>query len=740
MHDQTQSGAGEGISSPGITGAVTDGRGRPLSGIAVSDGLRVTRTDGAGAFRFPRDAGADGDRRGSGFVTVTVPGDRTTDQWFLPADHDGELTFVLDPVGDPDAAALPYRFAHLTDLHIGDAGMYPPPAEIGDAGILAQLLRTIGEEHRVASFAITGDLTDCGADDQYMELRRGLRHSPCPVRTVPGNHDHMAGNRYHPTVSRTGYAIHTGDPSAYEKWMGPRWYSFDVPGLHVVCMDWLTDELDLDSGTQRAWLAEDLAAWDAGEPGQRPWILLYHDQPTRDLLGGAPYPPLATFSGHRHTDRIIEVDGVLHVNTPPAMFGGVDHTPASYRIVEWDGERIHVTTARSFPPADAGGGDWGNDVVPIWERTPAMTGFRAVSVTETETGIVVASRSTTGPDGRLSCLDPVTGQVNWEVSLGAWPALDAPPSGTDAETAYVVVGLVDGSVVAVDQATGAIAWKFSSTDPMRRFSLHSPAIAGDTVIAGDVSDTVGVAVGDGHLRWRRRDLADYQIFITMAAAAPRGGHVAVGSFPAPDHISVLDAATGETLGPCGVAAGSAAMGESPFDAASLPVATPVWAGPTSLIVPALAGTACLNPFNGAVAWARQGRQPWSAASPVRVPSGVVITDPSGEVALLDAETGEVRWARSVAGTPLLSCGTYRRTPEPLHATPAVDEDLLLVPTLCASVVVIDVETGAGDRVIPTCAPVTVTPVANYDGARGVAARRSVITVESDGGVRCYPYT
>src|SRR5438094_3375805 len=39
----------------------------------------------------------------------------------------------------------------------------------------------------------------------------------------------------------------------------------------------------------------------------------------RSILDGLPRAPLATFSGHRHVSRVVEVDGTLHVNTPTPL-------------------------------------------------------------------------------------------------------------------------------------------------------------------------------------------------------------------------------------------------------------------------------------------------------------------------------------------------------------------------------------------------------------------------------------
>ena len=59
-------------------------------------------------------------------------------------------------------------------------------------------------------------------------------------------------------MSRNGYALHTAEPPGYERNIGPRWYSYDLPGLHVVALDWHTHEMGIDHEAQDAWIRADL--------------------------------------------------------------------------------------------------------------------------------------------------------------------------------------------------------------------------------------------------------------------------------------------------------------------------------------------------------------------------------------------------------------------------------------------------------------------------------------------------
>ena len=201
--------------------------------------------------------------------------------------------------------------------------------QIGTGDALTRFLTRLPDQvPNVASVVATGDLTDLGLDEEYAALRAARDASPVPLHLLPGNHDHMNG-MVTGTVSRNGYALHTADPAGYERNIGPRWYSYDLPGLHVVALDWHTHELGIDHEAQDTWIRADLESI----PADTPWILLSHDQPWHTILDGLPRQPIATFSGHRHTSRVVDIDGTLHVNTPTSLFGAIDFSPPSFRVV-----------------------------------------------------------------------------------------------------------------------------------------------------------------------------------------------------------------------------------------------------------------------------------------------------------------------------------------------------------------------------------------------------------------------
>lgn len=109
---------------------------------------------------------------------------------------------------------LPIRFAFITDTH--DATKETKRA--------IEIIRDRGD---VDFIVHGGDLTDFGLPKEFMWCRDAMEKSELPFVTVIGNHDCL-GN---------------GEDS-YEWIFGPKNYSFDVAGVHFVCLNTIALEYD----------------------------------------------------------------------------------------------------------------------------------------------------------------------------------------------------------------------------------------------------------------------------------------------------------------------------------------------------------------------------------------------------------------------------------------------------------------------------------------------------------------
>ncbi|WP_181781472.1 outer membrane protein assembly factor BamB family protein [Pseudonocardia pini] len=690
-----------------MRGLVRTRSGEPRPGVLVSDGRSVTTTAADGSWSL--------DPLGP-FVFVVRPAGFACEPWFVrPA---GSHDFVLDPVPD----VFPHRFVHVSDTHLGAgpryASLYPQPVEIGTGDVLTRFLTRLPElVPDVAAVVATGDLTDLGIDEEFAALRAARDASPVPLHLLPGNHDHMNGV-VEGALSRNGYALHTADPAGYERNIGPRWYSYDLPGLHVVALDWHTHELGIDHEAQDAWIRADLESVPAGTP----WILLSHDQPWHSILDGLPAQPLATFSGHRHTSRVVEVNGTLHVNTPTSLFGALDFSPPSFREVTWDGSAIRLrtrtlagTTATfTVPPLPVP-----RPAVARWRHQLAGAVHRAAPRVHGDT-VLCAVKDEDRAAGAVEALDLATGTPRWRT------ALRSSVKGTPVVHDDTVIAVeVSGDTVGLDLAAGTERWRAPSPDPLRLFAFADPVLAGDAVVVGDLSHLRALDAETGALRWERTDLSPYQTIVAHAAPVLAGDVLVVGSWPAPQSLVGLDPATGATRWPGETAAGDLPGLGSDITAGDTTIGTPRRDPKTGdLFVSGLGFLARIDAATGATVWRRPASLPWNPATPAVTDLGIAAVDAGHGVVLLDRDGGLV-WETRIEGDSPFAMSSYRRTPHPLFAGPTPLDDALLVPGLDGALHVLDGATGALRRSVPLGTPVA---------APAVVAGETVLLVGVDGGV------
>ncbi|MCT1550053.1 outer membrane protein assembly factor BamB family protein [Brevibacterium casei] len=670
----------------------------------MSDGITVTATRHDGTFEItPRGP----------FVFVTRPAGWECERWYMPSDRT-VMHFVLTRRTE----TYPYRFAHISDMHLGKGAYYPHRTELGTKDRLGSFLRRVAElEDGLSSFVATGDLTDSGIASEFTSLRNAVDVSPVGVHLLPGNHDHMAG-ALDRAVSPGGYVLHSADPSAYERFLGPRWYSFDLPGLHVVAVDWHTHEFGIDTEQQNAWMRADLES----QPPGTPWILLSHDQPWHTMLDGLPRPPLATFSGHRHVSRVIEVGGVLHVTTPTPLFAGLDGSEPAYRVVTWDGTGLSLSSkpspkmrsrrsvmqvnSRELPHPRSSG----------WKRRLAGTAHRAtvcllddlvaVPVYDDDrgTGGVVAVRRADGADA-------------WRTMLPS--AVKATPV---AAREGIIVSTVDGQVFCLDRLTGAIRWHDPSPDPLRTFCFAAPAVAGGRVFAGDPFHIRALDAETGALLWERRALAPYQTFANAVSPVVHRDTVIIGQWPATSSLLALDAETGD------IRWGTAEETDELLGS-DAPIGTPAVDPDTGdLFAPMVSGVARLDPTCGRSVWFRPGALPWNPSTPLPVRHGIAVSDAGRGLVLLDRDSGRELWtATHDDGADTVMCG-YQTQGHAVYASACALGENLVLPGLDMCLRLVNGLDGASLGRVDLDAPIAAAPVS--DG-------NAVYVLDTSGTLTCF---
>lgn len=705
-----------------MNGTVRDHNGDPVAGVSITNGREVVATDGQGEFTLADEGN---------FVVLGRPTGFTASPWWVRASGD-EVHFVLTPEEQP----LPYSFIHLTDTHM-TVPVGAPGREQVDAlsfGLYAEgslpdqittflaRLQELAPEAR--SIMITGDLVDHGLPPEYEAYIEAMAESPVPVHLIPGNHDHMVGGDHSMMISRNNYMTNLGTTENYEHYLGPRWYSFDVAGLHVVAMDWHSHELGLDHEIQNEWVANDLRMLPQGSP----WILLFHDQANASLLDHVPWQPIAAFSGHWHTSRVVDVDGTMHINSPTTFFANLDYSPPAFRRVTWDGTNISLLTQTLLDPdvndavgdvsrstfaassRDVSGDDvlWRAQLTGAGQRQPvAIAGDRVIA------GSQIEDRAA----GTIEAFDLANGELIWRTSTSS--AIKTTPAITGT---LAVAAEVSGDVVALDLATGEVVWKVASSDPLRRFGWGAPTYADGRIYLGDQSDLRCIDAATGEVIWRRTDLSPHHNLVQHAAPLIVDDLLVMGFWPTPSDPIGLDAATGETVWQKPKSDASMAfvaaklllvMGTASYDAAT-----------DSVLLPRHSGTTRLARATGELLWTVDHPGRFSPASPVVTERGYVATVAGEGIRMLDRETGESLWQLKVDGDAPFPMSSYAKIPHPVIAPPLAIDGALLLPGLDGVLRRIDLDGRiVGQAQLP--APIAA-PLAD--------AGSTVIAVGVDGGI------
>lgn len=294
-----------------------------LSGVSVTDGQNVTKTDKEGNFSLP----GYGKTR---FITVTTPSGYTTTEYYIKIDNDKKsYDFILEE--NEMTKAVEHSFIQITDTEIHNSG----------TGIWTTYLKNYIQNEKPAFLIHTGDI--CYENG----LRTHIKSVNSETMGVPvyygiGNHDLVKGNY---------------GEELYESIYGPTWYSFDIGNIHYV-MTPMAHGDHRPSYTKEEvyrWLVNDLRNMKQGQS----LVVFNHDILTtsdnfifgineKEFIDFRDYDIKAWIYGHWHYNYVRNQNGVYTICTGTLDKGGIDHSASAFRVINIAADNS-VTTFLRYP-------------------------------------------------------------------------------------------------------------------------------------------------------------------------------------------------------------------------------------------------------------------------------------------------------------------------------------------------------------------------------------------------------
>lgn len=210
-------------------GRVIDWDGKPVSGVSVSDGVFVTKTDSEGCYYLSS-------MRKNGYVFISVPKNyrvavnRTIPQFFkrfkaAASSEYEQNTFILAP-----EANVKHRMLAFTDCHLANRTNDVIQFEqMFKDNLREQIVNAKGES--LPLYAVC--LGDMSWDEWWYKnsysienYYRTMEDLDVAIYNIPGNHDN---DPYVPDDFKS--------ENMFRKWIGPTYYSFNVGDIHYILMD-----------------------------------------------------------------------------------------------------------------------------------------------------------------------------------------------------------------------------------------------------------------------------------------------------------------------------------------------------------------------------------------------------------------------------------------------------------------------------------------------------------------------
>lgn len=237
---------------------------------------------------------------------------------------------------------------------------------------------------------------------------------------------------------------------------------------------------------------------------------------------------------------------------------------------------------------------------------------------------LVVTGSDGAPPGYVYAFDRKTGTLRWKTAVGGLET-DLLRSG---DRAFGVTS--EGSLIALELATGKVAWKVESSRDASRSRVRAPALSGDRVFFPGLDGKVyAVKAATGEILWQR----DLGSSITTALLLAEN-HLFVGALN--HRLYRLDPRTGAITA-------ERDTGDFPHSVLTLANGSLVaLAGEKSLVG--------LDPGLN-VRWTRTTSVPWSTLRPLVLGDSVLVGTDGGELLTFRLDDGTPGWSQRIEGVP-----------------------------------------------------------------------------------------
>lgn len=291
---------------------------KALSGVLVSDGLNVVRTDNNGEFNLP---GHLKER----FIFITTPsGYKINNAYYQRISNKvASYDFGVTPYNKVIAPNGSHKFIHISDTEIHGSNTNDEHSD------WVQNIRDYASNENVAFIINGGDICYESGLRNHIHLMN-TQNMNIPVFYSIGNHDLVKGEY---------------GEQLFEQIYGPVYYSFDVGNVHYIVTPMMSGDY------QPSYRPEDVYKWIKNDlamiPNNKPIIVFGHDLPTtdgnfsfkikgKDSINLDEHHLKAWLYGHWHINHIYKHQKAYSICSLTPIRGGIDHSAGSFRVMHID--------------------------------------------------------------------------------------------------------------------------------------------------------------------------------------------------------------------------------------------------------------------------------------------------------------------------------------------------------------------------------------------------------------------